>query len=231
MSQKERLPLNLQLSAAREQVGEGFTPSEISYALDMLYRPFSRETLDGVRTQSGDVRAKLAEARNVLRSPHGLPPSRPFACAKLIEIVLLEKLQDQAEVALRIGNIPQFMFWWDLSYGAATMLTALYSAEEAIEGKVDQTATEALAILGERETPATAAGKYLTYMNSARDYAYILTQDPSGFRLVDYCVGQLKATTAETGRLPLAPYQIREFVTAGAEITGAVYKAIYPLSA
>jgi hypothetical protein len=74
----------------------------------------------------------------------------------------------------------------------------------------------------------------ISWRAEAARAAQLLHDDPSGFTLIDEAVAELEAEAS--GRplhkdlLAIEPFQIPEFVIAGAQTAQTVYKALYPLT-
>ena len=190
-----------------------------------------------LHTNAREIRMNLRQIRNFIRLEtvtDDVP--RPLICARVI-------MQDWVVASMDIGlheyslgqiGIGTFVFWYDVVAGLTHTIGAV---SMALDAKKEST-YRAMTFVDEQKRGTQPKLQQdinvSAWRAEAARSAQLLQDDPSGFTLIDEAVAELEAEAA--GRplhkdvLAIEPFQIPEFVLAGAKTAQTLYKALYPLT-
>ena len=185
-----------------------------------------------------EIRMKLRQLRDMISLEtvtEDVP--RPLICARAIMQDWLVAIMEVGLHEYALGEIGTFVFWYDVAEGLAHTMGAISMAL----GAENESTYRLLEFLSEqeRENRGTLPKQQQKIAVSrwraeAARAAQLLHDDPSGFTLIDEAVAEIKAEAS--GRplhkdlLSIEPFQIPEFVIAGAQTAQTVYKTLYPLT-
>jgi hypothetical protein len=141
------------------------------------------------------------------------------------------------EYSLGETGIGTFVFWYDVAEGLAHTIGAVSMAlaaekESTYRGMkfLDEQKRAYRGTLPKQQQKIAVS----RWRAEAARAAQLLQADPSGFTLIDEAVAEIEAEAS--GRpLPkdvrsIEPFQIPEFVIAGAQTAQTVYKTLYPVT-
>jgi len=215
-----------------------FTPEQIGATLQILGRR-EREYLELLQTSPDEARAELARNRAELSRMKGSPPSRPNLTADKILHSAYYPMHNAALEVYKDPGIPKQVFigWFDYATGIVNVASAVFEAEQEIEGMTDKNAVEAVTMVEQRHTPLSpdaSARIYLSQMDNAKRSARLLIEDPTGIKLIETAVEEIRQ---DAGRPPrerkfnrFHSYEEPQLILAGAEFAERAYKALYPLT-
>jgi hypothetical protein len=184
-----------------------------------------------------ELRMKLRQLRDSIRLETVTDDvQRPLICAWSIT-------QDWLVASMEVGlheyslgeiGIGTFVFWYDVAQGLSHTIGAV---SMALESEKENT-YRGMTFVDEQERGTLPKQQQkidvIRWRAEAVRAAQLLHDDPSGFTLIDEAVAELKA---EAGGRPLhkdllsiEPFQIPEFVIAGAQTAQTVYKALDPFT-
>jgi len=190
-----------------------------------------------LHTNAKEIKKNLRQLRDIIRLDtvtDDVP--RPLICARAITQDLLVTSMEIGlhEYALGEIGIGTFVFWYDVAHGLSHTIGAV---SMALDAKKEST-YRAMTFVDTEERGAFPKQQQeidvIRWRAEAARAAQLLHDDPSGFTLIDEAVAELEA---EAGGRPLhkdllaiEPFQIPEFVIAGAQTAQTVYKALYPVT-
>jgi len=193
-----------------------------------------------LHTNAEEIRMNLRQLRDMIRVEtvtEDVP--RPLICARAIG-------QDWIVASMEVGlheyslgeiGIGTFVFWYDvvegLSHTIGAVSMALEADKESTYRGMQYLDEQQRAYRGTlpKQQQKIAVSKWRA---EAARAVQLLQADPSGFILIDEAVAEIEV---EAGGRPLhkdvrsiEPFQIPEFVIAGARTAQTVYKALYPVT-
>ena len=185
-----------------------------------------------------EIRMKLRQLRDMIRLEtvtEDVP--RPLICARAIMQDWLVAIMEVGLHEYALGEIGTFVFWYDVAEGLAHTMGAISMAL----GAENESTYRILEFISEQKRAYRGAIPkqqqkiaVSRWRAEAARAAQLLHDDPSGFTLIDEAVAEIQA---EASGRPLhkdvrfiEPFQIPEFVIAGAQTAQTVYKTLYPLT-
>jgi hypothetical protein len=193
-----------------------------------------------LHTNAEEIRMNLRQLRDMIRVEivtEDVP--RPLICARAIGQDWLVTSMDIGlhEYSLGEIGIGTFIFWYDVAEGLAhttgAVTMALEAEKESTYRGMHYLDEQKRAYRGTVPKQQQKIAESRWRAEAARA-AQLLHDDPSGFTLIDEAVAELEAEAS--GRpshkdvLFIEPFQIPEFVIAGARTAQTVYKALYPVT-
>jgi hypothetical protein len=187
-----------------------------------------------------EMRMKLRQLRDIISLEtvtEDVP--RPLICARVIMQDWIVAIMEVGLHEYSLGEIGMstFIFWYDVAEGLAHTIGGISMALEAEK----ESTYRILKFISEqkRENRGTIS-KHQQKIDVSRwraeaaRAAQLLHDDPSGFTLIDEAVAEIKAEVSgrpfHTDLLSIEPFQIPEFVIAGAQTAQTLYKTLYPLT-
>ena len=185
-----------------------------------------------------EIRRNLRQLRDMIRFEtvtQDVP--RPLMCVRSIMQDWLVAIMEVGLHEYALGEIGTFVFWYDVAEGLAHTMGAISMAL----GAENESTYRLLAFISEqeREYRGTLPKQQQKIAESrwraeAARAAQLLHDDPSGFTLIDEAVAEIQAEASGRPLLKdvrsLEPFQIPEFVIAGAQTAQTAYKTLYPLT-
>jgi hypothetical protein len=214
------------------------TPEQVTSALRVLGRR-EEQFLDYVRTSPDEAREELARDKVALARRKGSEPSRPNQVADKIVHGIYYPMHTVTMEVYRDPKIPKgvFISWYDYASGIIDVTSDILEAEQEMEGVTDKHAVETVTRMEEenRSLPLDASTRlYLFQMNKAKRNARLLMEDPTGNKLIETSVGEIRQDAAREARERtfhrLHNYQEPQMVLAGADFARRAYQALYPLT-
>lgn len=153
--------------------------------------------------------------------------SRPLLCATILNRHLTDWSIDEARVADSKGNKEKFIFLFDFAIGSQLVLTSIIRAEDELSDRGEDQRLQVSSYMNKTPNkPTSKMTKEYLYMKREDDgLLRLLLKDPSGFLLVDSLVKRAETDTA------LLDFCVKEYLLAGAETAGDLYKKFYKIAA
>lgn len=180
----------------------------------------------------------LLEQRSEILEEYGRRPSNAYLCSQALVIGMADPTfyiarQGINPVTMEIRDPLHVIFYYDMANGIEATLNSIGVAERDLEGQSEQ----ALALtVSEDPDVAEAAETYLMYqpwLDLSKEFAKLLTEDQTGFRLIDVLVERLREVQQRGAVLepPLYhSFQVVSFVLGGAELARLAYRTLYPIA-
>lgn len=166
-------------------------------------------------------------------------PSRINLCAREITSLSIRK-KGFAMAAYNQGNYVSMIVHYDVADGIEEAVSGIFAAEGEMAARGDEEAKEAVSRSEELYDPASNAEYAQGYLIARALYAEaaeLLKKDPTGYLLIEERVRQIHedAISPEDAREKgqggwIYPWQVSQFVAAGAEFGEKLYKRLYPYS-
>lgn len=230
------------LNELRSTIGNPNIPVEdANNVVNTVFNPMRHQLLEGTRQDPDFFRERLSGDRKAFIREHGYVPSNPHLCTNFIIFRICQAAWDSAEQDFTAGNIPRVIYEIDYAHGTFVTLSSIDIAETALS-LGEQSSTETVNYVeessGRELTSAEASDIYIASIRNQESAVKSLKEDPSTFKLIDEYVEEMKSYARNIregvnpkGRMRrMHPYQVPEFVVAGAELGRDLYKLIYPLA-
>lgn len=212
----------LALEAIRRKIGKLNIVGDLKYALKPI-TAIPKKVFNDRFSDKENLRRDLSEI--VKRTPKGIPKTPALTTATYLEIhiggligvaakhqLALSEQRDEA----RLEDVAAVLM--DFFKGYSITLGAFNSALDVYPEDPDQVVLDSLS---NNRDPRMAIIK-LNALEPKKRAAEILNQDPTGFKLIDWQLNNMRAG------LQIRSYEEKDFVMAGAELAESHYKKLYP---
>ncbi len=180
------------------------------------------------------LRQNIADWRQKEMEQTGRGISRPQLAFKWIQFVCETQIRESGLMAIAKGNIPQFLMMFDISDGVGRAMGGILMGESWLRRNsidlIDNAIRDSDEFFGNPIDTNQRQRHLDAFEKEAQDCANSLRIDPSGYSLISNRVDILKTGGKKGTSLEFPPYQIPEFLVAGAKIAELVYKKIYPFT-
>lgn len=235
-----KISYDTELSMIRREIamlGELDDPT-ISRLLNRVHNPWSQRVLESIQSNPVRTTTGFAQLREDFISQGVGLPSRPNLCARIvISNVVTPKFQS-ARTSYDGGNFVPMIVHYDIADGIRMSVSGIFTAESYMTGRVDDDGIEAVqksADMFEQVSEVEYAEGYLVHQRTAARAAELLQRDPTGQLLVEDRINQILEESKDPELAKqndhggwIYPWQISEFVAAGAEFGGKLYKLLLP---
>jgi hypothetical protein len=216
------------------------TPEQIASNVRVIGRR-EEQYLEYLRTSPDAAREELARNKAELLQRKGSNPSRPNLTAEKILHGIYYPVHNAALEAYKDPAKSKHVFisWYDYGSGIVDVVNGIFEAEQDNEGVTDQHALETVAKMEEkyRDNPLSidaSSRLYLFHMNKAKRNARLLMEDPTGNKLIENSVNEIRQDAARPPRERIFHrfdnYQEPQMVLAGAQFVQRAYQTLYPLT-
>lgn len=211
----------------RELAGQP-SPEEVASYLKVFVR--TRENMmQSIMDKPEEVLGALSELKSALSKEKGKTPSRVRLCGEYLKLLLVSPYHEMSWKALFEDKQSSYRFYYDLYTGAGCLTGKLLEVEAEIAEGAERFVVDYIDETNQvlpYQSPGEQADEYLALIKDMRQWAEILKNDPSGFSVVDRFIGDLRKTPDKT----LSSNHAREYVLAGAQFAGVLYKALWQIA-
>ena len=200
-------------------------PEAISKICADILVPHGGKGLAALDNIISTLEEELTDIRNAYEEKQ-FKPSSPRITAIFLDSQANTYIAEQLAVPLLAGRIIPitYLVYYDFVIGIKYTVNSIIMAEERIRGSsgfdiVDQIDNQNLPT-----DPAEKAEAALFLDNRSKQAAHLLTQDPTGYKLIHSAVQSLESESL------LPDFAIRDFVVEGARHAQKAYGKIYPIA-
>lgn len=210
---------------------EPISKAQILHRIRRVFNPLQSSMLLEFETNPGVARSYFEQLKIDCQDVN-IKPSRPAIAAAYVGALagVMERISQEQ---WKYGCSEAFVFYFDVGYGLRMASRGIILAEEAISSGSDSVASTTLRdqvdifekIVGVDVPIDQQVERYLDTQLDVQRMVGILQKDPTGLALVDDCIRRVKSSMGNS-----FGFLVPEFVFAGANMGGKIYRAIYPLT-